>query len=98
MGGRTRPVRGRMALAVAAVLVTGGFAGQALADAEHSSATEGSCPNAEWTRVATDSFDPPALEQAIAIDFNKNGSVCSKTLGNGGINVIDDKSHQKPKD
>jgi hypothetical protein len=97
MGGTT-PVRGRMALAAVAVLVTGGFAGQALADAEHSSAPVGSCPNAEWTLVAVDSFDPPELEQVIAIDFNGNGSVCSKTLGNGGENIIDDKSHQKPKD
>jgi hypothetical protein len=96
MGGRTRPVRGRMALAVVAVLVTGGFAGQALADAEHSGAPVGSCPNGEWTLVATDSFDPPAVGEAI--DFNKNGMVCSKTLGNGSQNVIDDKSHQKPKD
>jgi hypothetical protein len=85
-----------MALAVAAVLVTGGFAGQALADAEHSSAPEGSCPNAEWTRVAADSFDPPEFGEAI--DRNNNDWVCSKTVRNGSENVIDDKSHQKPKD
>jgi hypothetical protein len=95
MGGTTRPVRGRMALAAVAVLVTGAFAGQALADAEHSGAPVGSCPNAEWTLVDADSFDPP--EFGAAIDFNKNGSVCSKTVRNGSENVIDDKSHQKPK-
>jgi hypothetical protein len=91
MGGTTRPVRGRMALAAVAVLVTGAFAGQALADAEHSGAPVGSCPNAEWTLVDADS----SARQAI--DFNKNTKVCSKTLGSGDENVIDDKSHQKPK-
>lgn len=90
MGGTTRPVRGRMALAAVAVLVTGAFAGQALADAEHSGAPVGSCPNGEWTLVDADSLE--------ALDFNKNGSVCSKTVRNGSENVIDDKSHQKPKD
>lgn len=88
MAGTTRPLRGRMALAVAAVLVAGGFAGQALADAEHSGAPVGSCPNAEWTLVDTGSLG--------ALDFNKNGKVCTKAIGSG-VNAIDDKSHQKPK-
>jgi hypothetical protein len=61
-----------------------------------SSAPVRSCPNAEWTLVDADSLDPP--EFGGAIDFDKNGSVCSKTLGNGSENVIDDKRHQKPKD
>jgi hypothetical protein len=94
MGGTTRPVRRRMALAVVAVLVTGAFAGQALADAEHSSAPVGSCPNATWTLVDADSVGSPGFGDAI--DHNKNGLVCSKPTGNPDGNAIDDTSHQKP--
>jgi len=94
MGGKNIRGRGRMAITLVVVLATGGLAGQALADSEHSSAPEGSCPKADPAWKLTDASLYPAGD---ATDHNGNGLVSFKTTGNPIGNIVDDTSHQKPK-
>jgi hypothetical protein len=80
-------------LAATGVLAVSALAGQAWAANGHVNKPVGSCPSDKWELVDED--DPDLLGQGPGIDFNGNDLVCLKSVGQDGINAIDDMAGQK---